>query len=81
MFNHSNWLKPYIELNTKLQTAAAQSDFEKDFFKLMNNSFFEKAMKNIRNHVDVRLVTEWKQEEKLAAKVNYRPPPILMRHL
>ena len=53
-FNESLWLEKYIALNTKLRTEAT-NQFEKDFFKLMNNSVYGKTMENIRNSVDVRL--------------------------
>ena len=69
-FEKSQWLKKYIDLNTDLRTAAT-SDFEKDFFKLMNNSVFGKTMENIRNRVDIKLVTDRKKAEKLSAKPNF----------
>ena len=69
-FKESAWLKKYIDLNTSLRTKAS-NDFEKDFFKLMNNSVFGKTMENIENRVDVRLVTNERDAIKLTSKPNY----------
>ena len=49
----------------------AKNSFETDFFKLMNNSMFEKTMENIRKRVDVRLVTDQKKLYKLVSKPTY----------
>ena len=70
-FKESQWLKKYIALNTDLRTKA-KNEFEKDFFKLMNNSVFGKTMENIRNRSVIKLVTDKIKAEKLAAKPNFK---------
>ena len=69
-FNQKEWLNPYIDMNTELRKAA-KNDFEKDLFKLMNNSVFEKTMENIRKHRDIKLVTTDKKRSKLVSEPNY----------
>ena len=69
-FNQEAWLKEYIDMNTKLRTEA-KIDFEKDFFKLMNNSVFGKAMEDVRKHRDIKLVTTDKKINQLISEPNY----------
>ena len=57
-------------MNTKLR-AEARNDFEKDFFKLMNNSVFRKTMENVRKRRDIKLVTTDERRNKLVSEPNY----------
>ena len=79
-FNQSPWLKQYIDFNTS-KRANAKNSFEKDFFKLMNNSVFGKTMENLRNRVDVRLVTDNKKLTKLTSKPTYVSSKIFNENL
>ena len=60
-------------MNTKSRTEA-KNDFEKDFFKPMNNSVFGKTMENVRKHSDIKLATTDKRRNQLVSEPNYHTP-------
>ena len=64
-------MAPYIEFNTNMRKKAT-TQFEKDLFKLLNNAVFGKSMENVFAYVEVKLVTNQKQFEKLVASPRYK---------
>ena len=79
-FDQSPWLKQYIDFNTE-KKKPAKNTFEKDFFKLMNNSVFGETMENLRKRVDVKLVTNEKKLDKLTSKPTYVSSKIFNENL
>ena len=79
-FDQEAWLKEYIDVNTELRKKAA-NDFEKDFFKLMNNAVFGKTMENVRKHRDIKLVKTDKKRNKLVSEPNFRTMKLIDNNL
>ena len=79
-FKQSAWMKEYFDFNTRLRTAA-KNDFEKDFYKLMNNSVFGKTMEDIRNHRNIKLVNNEEEYLKNVMKPNFKSGTLLGPYL
>ena len=79
-FYQSEWMEPYITNNINLRKAA-ENDFEKDFFNLMNNAVFGKTIENIRKRQNVELVDDRKKALKLSSKPNFDRATIFDEHL
>ena len=70
-FEQTDWLKKYIDFNTAKRQAAT-SQFGKDFYKLLNNSFFGKSMESVRKRVNIRLVQNGKQHQFQTSKPGFK---------
>ena len=79
-YNQSNWLKPYIDKNTTLRKGA-RNEFEKEFFKLMNNSVFGKMIENVRKQRDIKLIVTEERRKKLVSEPNYASCTTFSDHL
>ena len=69
-FNQKVWFKTYIEVNTKFRKET-KIDFEKDFFKLINNAVFGNTMENVRKHGDIKLASTDKRGNYFASEPKY----------
>ena len=77
-FDQEAWLKEYIDVNTELRKKAT-NDFEKDFFKLMNNAVFGKTMENVRKHRDIKLVKT--DKKRLVSEPNFHTMKLIDNNL
>jgi len=76
-FSQSSWLKEWIDLNTNFRKIA-KNDFEKDYFKLMNNAVFGKTMENVRDRIEIKTAFDDKYFSKYVSKPNFHSSKVLV---
>ena len=69
-FNQRSWLKKCVDINTELRMNA-ENDFDKDFYKLMNNSVYRKTMENVRKYKIIKLANDDTKRNKLVSEAYY----------
>ena len=79
-FNQKAWLKPDIDMKNRLRQKA-KNNFEKDFFRLMNNAVFPKTMENLRKHRNIKLVTRERRRNYLVSQTNYHTTKFFTENL
>ena len=79
-FNQNAWLKPCIDMNTDLRKKA-KNDFEKNFFKLMNNAVFGKTMENVRKHRDIKFAITEERRSYSVSESNYHTTKFFTEHV
>ena len=79
-FNQNVRLKAYLDMNTDL-SKNAKNDFEKYFFKQLNNAVFGKTMENVRKHRDIKLATTERRRNYLVSEPNYHTTKFFTEHL
>jgi hypothetical protein len=79
-YDQKAWLKSYIDKNTELRKQS-DSDFEKDFFKLMNNAVYGKTIENVMKRQDIKFCTEKKKALKQISKINFKRETIFSKNL
>ena len=80
-FKQSDWLKKFIDFNTDNRKKNTVNSFEKDPFKLMNNSVFGKIMENLRKRVSVKLINNSKDYVRCVSKPNFISQKIFSKNL
>ena len=79
-FNQNVRLKAYLDMNTDL-SKKAKNDFEKYFFKQLNNAVFGKTMENVRKHRDIKLATTERRRNYLVSEPNYHTTKFFTEYL
>src|SRR5215470_7010168 len=79
-YQQKAWLKSYIDLNTSLRQQS-DSEFQKDFFKLMNNAVYGKTIENVLKRQEIKFCCERKKALKYVKKINFKRETIFTKNL